>query len=44
MDVKIRWPDGSENSYLALDTNRWVVIRQGKGVERSREFDKPGGE
>jgi len=44
LDVKIRWPDGSENSYPALDTNRWVVIQQGKGVEASREFGKPDGE
>ena len=42
--VLVRWPDGSENSYEALDTNRWVVIRQGKGVEASREFSKPAGD
>ena len=38
LDIEIRWPDGKKDSYRDLDANRWIVIRQGKGIEASHEF------
>jgi hypothetical protein len=38
LDVDIRWPGGSVDSFRGLNANRWITIREGKGIEASRAF------
>lgn len=37
----IAWPDGSEQDLGMVETNRWITVRQGKGILSSRPFVRP---
>lgn len=36
--LSITWPDGTRQDLGTVDANRWVTVRQGKGVTRSQPF------
>ena len=42
LNVEVRWPDGSISSYSNLAANSWITIRQGAGIESSRELKVQG--
>ncbi len=37
-DIKVRWPDGSEDAFESVEVNQWVVVQQGKGLTETHEF------
>ncbi len=39
-DVTVRWPQGKVESFPRVPANRWVTIREGKGIVRLRPFTK----
>jgi hypothetical protein len=39
-DVTVRWPQGKVESFPGVPGNRWVVIREGKGIVRVQPFKK----
>lgn len=39
-DLKIRWPDGSTESFTDLPANHWIVIRQGAGVVHNHKLSQ----
>jgi hypothetical protein len=39
-DLKIRWPDGSTESFSDLPAGHWVTLRQGAGVVKTRKLGK----
>jgi enediyne biosynthesis protein E4 len=39
-DLKIRWPDGSTESFSNLPAGHWVTLRQGAGIVKTRKLGK----
>jgi hypothetical protein len=39
-DVTVRWPQGKVENFPRVSANRWVTIRQGKGIVRLQPFTK----
>ncbi len=39
-DLKIRWPDGSAESFSKLPAGHWVTLRQGAGIVKTRKLGK----
>ena len=39
-DLKIRWPDGSAESFSNLPAGHWVTLRQGAGIVKTRKLGK----
>ncbi|HSB17998.1 MAG TPA: CRTAC1 family protein [Bryobacteraceae bacterium] len=39
-DLKIRWPDGSTESFSDLLAGYWVTLRQGAGIMKTRKLGK----
>ncbi len=38
-DLSIRWPDGTTETFQNLEANRWITIRQGRGIVKSHPFE-----
>lgn len=38
--LAVTWPDGSKQDLGTVDTNRWITVRQGKGIQRSQPFQR----
>jgi len=39
-DLKIRWPDGSTESFSNLPAGHWVTLRQGAGIVKTQKLGK----
>ena len=37
-DIKVRWPDGKEDTFESVEVNQWVTIQQGKGLIETHKF------
>ncbi len=38
-DLKIRWPNGSTDSYRSLPANHWITVQQGRGIVRVQKLN-----
>ena len=38
-EVSIRWPDGATTEIGEVGANQWIVVRQGKGIERTVQLE-----
>jgi hypothetical protein len=41
-DVTVRWPQGVTESFADVETNQWVVVREGKGIVERRRLRRSG--
>jgi hypothetical protein len=39
-DVTVRWPQGLTETLTGVPANQWIVIGEGKGLVRSRPFER----
>ena len=42
-DVSIRWPAGAVETFKDVETNQWIVVREGKGIVERHRFIKDSG-
>ena len=42
-DVGIRWPAGAVETFKDVETNQWIVVREGKGIVERHRFIKDSG-
>ena len=42
-DIGIRWPAGAVETFKDVETNQWIVVREGKGIVERHRFIKDSG-
>jgi hypothetical protein len=42
-DVGIRWPAGAVETFKDVETNQWIVVREGKGIVERHPFSRDSG-
>jgi hypothetical protein len=42
-DIGIRWPAGAVETFKGVETNQWIVVREGKGIVERHPFSRDPG-